>query len=104
MTDVYMLLLLCYTHISQQTWTKRRIKLRRHDARAAVRQAWHDYEALNVAMNMAQWNVDKVRVTLLLQVLALSNIILYKYSACSRCSTAAACCRCADAMLVPVNR
>ena len=48
------------TCLSPQDWAKKRIKQRRHDAHVAVRQAWLDFQALNVAMEMAVWNLTLV--------------------------------------------
>jgi hypothetical protein len=47
------------TFAEWKLWTKQRIKQRRKDARQAVRQAWHDFEAANVGVVMAEWRRDK---------------------------------------------
>ncbi|CAM9416847.1 unnamed protein product, partial [Discosporangium mesarthrocarpum] len=43
-----------------KTWTKRRIRQRRKDARQAraLRQAWHQYEADKVVVVMAEWKLS----------------------------------------------
>ncbi|CAM9225803.1 unnamed protein product, partial [Sphacelaria rigidula] len=43
------------TFAEWKTWTKGRIKQRRKDARKALREAWHDYEAEGVVGVMAEW-------------------------------------------------
>ncbi|CAM9129395.1 unnamed protein product [Ectocarpus sp. 12 AP-2014] len=39
-------------------WTKKRISQRRKDARKALREAWHDYEAAGVVSVMAEWKAS----------------------------------------------
>ncbi|CAM9869818.1 unnamed protein product [Phaeothamnion confervicola] len=40
-------------------WARRRASQRRRDVRAAVRQAWHDFDAANVAVQLAEWKRGK---------------------------------------------
>eukprot|EP00903_Cladosiphon_okamuranus_P016231 g14974.t1 len=41
-----------------KVWTKKRIRQRRKDARKALREAWHDYEAEGVVSVMAEWKAS----------------------------------------------
>ncbi|CAM9498728.1 unnamed protein product, partial [Ectocarpus fasciculatus] len=41
-----------------KTWTKKRIRQRRRDARKALQEAWHDYEAAGVVSVMAEWKAS----------------------------------------------